>query len=146
MVGILILTCLDQHVRDIKIQYIHIHLALHMLAGILPSPQQIGMNISNNTLSLSWVALNSHQVSHYALYNKCTKMFNNPTTCNPLKSYNYSLDLTDPFFFTCHGGKNTTILNYKCTTLFTFFAVNGAGNGNSYSYICGAKWKADRLG
>ena len=39
-----------------------------------------------------------------------------------------------------------TILYYNGTTLFTFFAVIGAGNGNSYFYISGTKWNADRLG
>ena len=129
-----------------------------MLAGILTPPQQIGMNISNNTVSLSWVAPDSLQVStpatisHDVLSNNLTngtKKFNNPTTYNPVTSCTYSLDLRDPFF-TCvghHGGENSTILYYNGTTLFTFFAVNRAGNGNfSYFYICGIKDNTDRLG
>ena len=99
VVGMLIILCFDHQCSGIKIQYIHIHLALHMLAGILTPPQQIGMNISNNTVTLSWVAPDSLQVStptisHYVLNNNLingTKKFNNPTTCNPVTSCNYSL-------------------------------------------------------
>ena len=29
-----------------------------------------------------------------------------------------------------------TILDYNGTTLFTFFAVNGAGNGNAATFTC----------
>ena len=131
--------------RVIKIHYIHIHFALHMLAGILPPPQQIGMNIQ--TIQRASLQVSTPPtISHYALSNNLTngtKTFNNPTTCNPLASCNYSLDLRDPFF-TCvrsHGGENTTILYYNGTTLFTFFAVNGAGNGNAttFTYVAPTK-------
>ena len=38
-----------------------------------------------------------------------------------------------------------TILYYNGTTLFTFFAVNGAGNGNATT-LYGTKENTDRLG
>ena len=31
----------------------------------------------------------------------------------------------------CYGGENMTILDYKGVILITFYAVNGAGNGNA---------------
>ena len=107
--------------------------------GILPPPNDLKMNVSNNSLNLSWVAPYSLQVStpptifHYVLSNNITngtKTFNNPTTCNPLAFCNYSLDLMDSFF-TTDGNGNTTILDYNGAVEFTLFAVNGAGNGNA---------------
>ena len=95
------------------------------------------MNVLNYSVSLSWIAPYSLQVStpptisHYDLSNNLTngtKTFKNPTTCNPLASCNYSLDLMDPFFVT---DGNTTMLDYNGAVEFTLFAVNGAGNGNA---------------
>ena len=78
-------------------------------------------------------------ISHYVLSNNLkndTKTFNNPTTCNPLASCNYSFDLRDLFISCvgCYGGKNMTNLDYN-VKIFTFFAVNGAGNGDVTIYI-----------
>ena len=50
---------------------------------------------------------------------------------------NFSLDLMNPSFLVSVGSHekiNTTILNYNGTIVFTFFAVNGAGNGNATSF------------
>ena len=120
---------------------------LYMFKAILPPPQQFQMNFSNIYVTLSWVAPDSLHVStpptisHYVLSNNLTngtKTINNPT-CNPLAYCNYSFDLRDPFFTCvgCYGGENMTILDYNGTILFTFFAVNGAGNGNAttFTYI-----------
>ena len=105
--------------------------------GILPSPKGLKTNFSNYYLILSWTAPDSLEVStpptisHYVLSNNLTngtKMFNNPTTCNPLAYCNCSLDLRDPFFTT---DGNTTMLDYNGVVEFTLFAVNGAGNGNA---------------
>ena len=107
--------------------------------GILPPPNDLKTNVSNNSLSISWIAPDSLQVStpptisQYVLSNNLTngtKTFNNPTTCNPLTSCNYSLDLRDPFFKT-DGNGNATMLDYNGVVEFTLFAVNGAGNGNA---------------
>ena len=122
------------------------HVLSHPHVGILPPPKQFSMNVSNSTSDLSWVAPDSLQVStpptisHYVLSNNLTngtKTFNNPTTCNPLAFCTYSLDLRDPFFTCvgCYGGENMTILDYNGTILFTFFAVNGAGNGNATTFM-----------
>ncbi|KAL5469155.1 hypothetical protein EMCRGX_G030367 [Ephydatia muelleri] len=113
------------------------------LQGILAIPLEFTMDFSNSTVSLSWVAPDSLHVStpptisHYVLSNNLTngtKIFNNPTTCNPLASCNYSLDLRDPFFTT---DGNTTMLDYNGAVEFTLLAVNGAGNGNAatFTYI-----------
>ena len=118
------------------------YILLCMFTGILPPPQRFQMNFSN---TLTWVLPDSLQVStpptisHYVLSNNLTngtKVFDTPTTCHPLASCNYSFDLRDPFF-TYVGFYGTTILDYNSTTLFTFLAVNGAGNGNAatFTYI-----------
>ena len=54
---------------------------------------------------------------------------------HPLASCNYSFDLRDPFSRMLDFMHNH--LDYNSTTLFTFFAVNGAGNGNAttFTYI-----------
>eukprot|EP00731_Ephydatia_muelleri_P017514 Em0010g612a len=104
------------------------------------------MDFSDSTVNLSWVVPVSLQVStpptisHYVLSNNLTngtKTFNNPTTCNPLAFCNYSMDRRDPFFTSVasDGNGNTTILDYNGIVEFTFFAVNGAGNGNAFTYI-----------
>ena len=102
--------------------------------GILPPPNNLNISNNSTTVSLSWVAPDSLQVStpptisHYVLSNNLTNgtnTFNNPTTCNPLASCNYSLDLRDG---------NTTMLDYNGTVEFTLFAVNGAGNGIAAAY------------
>ena len=121
---------------------------LYMFTGILPPPQHFRMTFSNISVTLSWVAPDSLHVStpptisHYVLSNNLTndtKTINNPTTCNPLAYCNYSFDLRDPFFTCvgCYGGENMTIVDYNGTILFTFFAVNGAGNGHAttFTYI-----------
>ena len=114
----------------------------HPHVGILPPPQQFRMTVSNSTANLSWVAPDSLQVTtpptifHYVLSNNLTnntKTFNNPTTCNPLASCNYSLVLRDPIYGS-DGNGNTTMLDYNGTVEFTLFAVNGAGNGNAATF------------
>ena len=138
------------------ITLIHVYnILLCMFTGILPPPQQFQMNFSNISVTLSWVLPDSLQVStpptisHYVLSNNLTngtKTFNNPTTCNPLTSCNYSFDVRDPFFTCdrCYGGENMTILYYNGTTLFTFFAVNGAGNGNATTFTYMAPKKTQK--
>ena len=104
------------------------------------------MMISNSSINVSWIAPDSLQastpptISHYVLSNNLTnrtKTFNNPTTCNPLASCNYSLDLRDSFFTSVgsNGGDNTTIFEHNWTVEFTLFAVNGAGNGRAATYV-----------
>ena len=111
--------------------------------GILQAPQQFTLSTSNSTVKISWIVPDSLQVStpptisHYVLSSNLTngtKTFNSPTTCNPLTSCNYSLVLMDPFFISV-GSLNATIWDYNGTIMFTFFAVNGAGDGNSTTYV-----------
>ena len=124
----------------------------HQPVGILPAPQQFNMIDSSSMMNLFWVAPDSLQVStpptisHYILSNNLTnskRSFNNPTTCNLLASCSYSLDLRDPFFTLVRSneGENTTILDYNGTVKFTFFAVNGAGNGSATTYVLQKKAK-----
>ena len=103
------------------------------------------MNVSDCSVNISWIVPDSLQVStpptisHYVLSSNLTngtKSFNNPTTCNPLASCNYSFDLRDPFFTSVGTyGENATILVYNGAVEFKLFAVNGAGNGNAAAYI-----------
>ena len=115
----------------------------HPHVGILQAPKQFKINVSNSTVNISWIVPESLQVStppmisHYVLSNNLTndtKTFNNPTTCKPLLSCNYSLDVMDPFFISV-GSLNATIWDYIGIINFTFFAVNGAGNGNSATHV-----------
>ena len=134
------------HVYTINYYYF----SSHQLVGIPLPPQdfevKFEMNFSSHMLKLSWVAPNSlpistlPTISHYVLSNNLTnrtKTFPNPTTCNPLASCSYSLELRDPFFISVGaiGRENATILDYYGRILFTFFAVNGAGIGSPSSYI-----------
>ena len=118
----------------------------HLHVGIPPQPLQFYVSVSstNTTLAVSWVAPPSLEVStpptisHYVLGNNVTnitKTISNPSGCRPSVPCNSSLDLSDPSLMIHNGEQNTTILDYNGTILFTFFAVNGAGNGNSSSFI-----------
>ena len=121
--------------------YICLCVLPHTHIGILPPPLEFKIHF-NSSVNLSWKAPYSLQVStpptifHYVLSNNLTngtKTFNNPTTCNPLASCNYSFDVMDPLFKT-DGNGNTTILDYNGAVNFTLFAVNGAGNGIAAAY------------
>ncbi|KAL5491657.1 hypothetical protein EMCRGX_G016989 [Ephydatia muelleri] len=112
-----------------------------LIQGILGPPDQLNLdvNISNNKLLLSWIAPTSYDVSplpailHYILSNNVSnvsKIIN--SSCAPSMPCNTSLDLSDPLLLMSH---NTSILEYNDTTEFTYYAVNGAGNGNSTTYI-----------
>ena len=116
-----------------------------ILQGTLPPPSQLTINSSNSTLSLFWVAPPSLEVStpptisHYILGNNVTnipKTISNPAVCKPAMPCNSSFDINDPSFNINTGEQNTTILDYNGTIEFTFFAVNGAGDGTPiYTYV-----------
>ena len=115
--------------------------------GIHSLPLQFNVSSTNTTLVVSWVAPPSLEVStpptisHYVLGNNVTnitKTISNPTGCRPSVSCNSSLGLSDLLLLIhngSYGEQNTTILDYNGTILFTFFAVNGAGNGNPTTFI-----------
>ena len=103
-------------------------------AGMLSPPQWFEVIYSNNGLAVSWLAPPSLEasipptISYYILNNNITNIsmtISNPAGCKPSMSCNSSLVL----------GENATMLDYISTILFTFFAVNGAGNGNATTYI-----------
>ena len=89
-------------------------------------------------LRLSWIAPKSYDVSpaaifHYVLTNNVSnvsKIIN--SSCAPSMPCTASLDLSDPLLLMSH---NTSILEYNGTIEFTYYAVNGAGNGNTTTYI-----------
>ena len=105
------------------------------------------MDPTDTLLMLSWIAPPSLEVSTdstiacYILGNNITnitKTIINPLGCRPAMPCNYSFGLSDPSLNNgCYGVKNATILDYNGAILFTFFAVNGAGNGNqtTFTYI-----------
>ena len=122
---------------------IHVWHNVFFYLGLLPQPQLLGITISNSTLSLSWVAPPSLEVStpptisHYILGNNVTniaKTISNLAVCKPAMPCNSSLDINDPPFIINTGEQNTTILDYNGTIEFTLFAVNGAGDGSATTY------------
>ncbi|KAL5491659.1 hypothetical protein EMCRGX_G016991 [Ephydatia muelleri] len=107
--------------------------------GILGPPDQLKIDVyvSNTTLRLSWIAPPSYDVSpaaifHYVLSNNVS---NGPkiikSSCAPSMPCTASLDLRDPLLLM---SPNTSILEYNGTIEFTYYAVNGAGNGNATTY------------
>ena len=87
---------------------------------------------SGSNVTISWMAPFSLELStppsifNYILSNSVT---NSVTTissakCEPSMHCNYSTNL-----------KELDILDYNGTVDFTLFAVNGAGNGNSATYV-----------
>ena len=115
--------------------------------GILLPPQWFEIIFSNRTLTVSWWVPPSLEtskpptISHYIFNNNITHIpviIINPAECWPLMPCNISLDLMNSSFGTAvgyFGGKQTPILDYNGSILFTLFAVNGAGNGNAASFI-----------
>ena len=90
-------------------------------------------------MKLSWNAPPSYgydlspAISHYVLTNNVSivpKTIN--SSCAPSMPCNTSLDLSDPLLLMSH---NTSILEHNDTIEFTYYAVNGAGNGNPTTYI-----------
>lgn len=115
-------------------QYILSSTFLH--TGTLSPPQYFEIILSNNTLTVSWLAPTSLEtsipptISYYILSNNVTNTptsINNPAGCKPSMLCNVFLVRMN---LMSYGEENTTIFDYNGTILFTFFAVNGAGNGN----------------
>ena len=119
----------------------------YVCIGILAPPQQFLINSTKATLVVSWVAPPSLElstpptVSHYELGNNVTnitKTISNPPGCRSAMPCNSSLGLSDPSFvihFGRYGEQNATILDYNDTIQFIFIAVNGAGRGNTTTFI-----------
>ena len=115
--------------------------------GILPPPLQFIVSSTNATLVVSWVAPPSLDVStpptisHYVLGNNVTnfiKTISNPPGCRLKVPCISSLNLSDPSFLIdngSYGEQIKTILDNNGPIMFTLFAVNGAGDGNSSSCI-----------
>ena len=122
--------------------YICLCVLPHTHIGILPPPLDFKIDFLNCSVNISWKAPASLEMStpptifYYVLSSNLTngtKTFDNPTSCNPVTSCNYSYDRRDPFV-TTDGNGNTTMLDYNGTVEFTLFAVNGAGNGNAATF------------
>ena len=104
-----------------------------------PGQLNLDVNISNNKLRLSWIAPTSYDVSpppaifYYVLSNNVSNVtIHIRSSCALSMPCNTSLDLSDPLLLMSH---NTSILVYNGTIEFTYYAVNGAGNGNPTTYI-----------
>ncbi|KAL5491658.1 hypothetical protein EMCRGX_G016990 [Ephydatia muelleri] len=113
-----------------------------LIQGILGPPDQLTIDVdfSNISLRLFWIAPPSYiydvspaAIFHYVLSNNVSNV---PkiikSSCAPSMPCNTSLDLSDPLLLMSH---NTSILEYNGTMEFTFYAVNGAGNGNQTTYV-----------
>ena len=107
--------------------------------GILEPPRElkihVDVHVSNN---MSWIAPSSYDVSpaaifHYVLSNNVSNVSEIiRSSCGPSIPCTASLDLNDPLLLLSH---NTSILEYNGTIEFTYYAVNGAGNGIATTYL-----------
>ena len=112
------------------------------LLGPLNAPYNFSVARSNTTLILSWGAPFSLDVTGYYPdifnYTLCTnitiygcKTIPSDPDCTFPRTCTSSVDFTDPSL----NGTNKTIMDYGDTIVLTFFAINGAGNGNMAEYI-----------
>ena len=120
------------------------NVVLDHISGPLDAPSNLSVSISNTsntTFLLSWGAPFSLDVTgSLDIYNYtlCTNItiygcrtipsdpdciFNGTNQCNS------SVDFTHPSLNGTNGEQNKTIMDYGNPIHFTFFAVNGAGNG-----------------
>eukprot|EP00731_Ephydatia_muelleri_P003110 Em0001g3110a len=112
------------------------------IQGPLEPPSNFSVNISNTsntTFLLSWGAPFSLDVSDSPdifYYTLCTNItiygcrnISSDPDCSFPRTCTSSVDFTDPSINGTNGGQNKTVMDYGDPIHFTFFAVNGAGNG-----------------
>eukprot|EP00731_Ephydatia_muelleri_P003117 Em0001g3117a len=99
------------------------------------------------TFLLSWDApfsldvTDSPDIFYYILCTNITiygcRTIPSDPDCTFPKICTSSVDFTGPSLNGTNGGQNKTIMDYGDPIHFTFFAVNGAGNGenNTYHFI-----------
>ena len=112
------------------------------ILGPLDAPYNLSVARSNTSFILSWGAPFSLHVTGYSTdifnYILCTnitiygcKTIPSDPDCTFPRTCTSSVDFTDPSL----NGTNKTIMDYGDTILFTFFAINGAGNGIYAEYV-----------
>ena len=109
-----------------------------IMLGILDAPYNFSVTSSNTTFLFSWGAPFSLDVTdyspdilHYILCSnirtyECKRIPSNPECTFP-SVCTMSLDFSDPLVTRV---QNHIIVEYDSVIEFTFFTVNGAGNGN----------------
>ncbi|KAL5517601.1 hypothetical protein EMCRGX_G003183 [Ephydatia muelleri] len=113
------------------------------IQGLLDAPSNFSVNISNTsntTFLLSWGApfsldvTDSPDIFYYTLCANITiygcKNISSDPDCTFPRTCTSSVDFTIPSLNGTNGGQNKTIMDYGDPIYFTFFAVNGAGNGS----------------
>ena len=119
-----------------------ITIVLDYLSGPLDTPRNFFVNISNTsntTFLLFWGApftldvTDSPDIFNYTLCTNITiygcKIIPSDPDCTFPWACTSSVNFTDPSLHGTNGGQNQTIMDYGDPIHFTFFAVNGAGNG-----------------
>ena len=114
-------------------------LYVYLQLGKLAAPMDIEVAYSGSSITISWMAPFSLQLStppsifNYILNNNVTNSVTtiSPAKCEPSMHCNYSLDL-----------REKAMLDYNGTVEFTLFAVNGAGNGSAATYTSELQRKA----
>ena len=126
------------------IDHINTKMLIYLL-GPLDAPYNVSVARSNRSFNLSWGAPFSLHVMGYPdifNYTLCTnitiygcKTIPSDPNCTFPRTCTSSVDFTDPSL----NGTNKTIMDYGDTIVFTFFAINGAGNGNmaNFTYLKG---------
>ena len=127
---------------NFNVQVCLIPIVLDHPTGPLGTPFDFSVNISNTSNTsflLSWGApfsldvTDSPDIFYYTLCTNITiygcKNISSDPDCTFPKTCISSVDFTDPSLNGTNGGQNKTIMDYGDPIHFTFFAVNGAGNG-----------------
>ena len=115
--------------------------------GPLQYPSNFSVNISNSsntTFLLSWGApfsldvTDSPDIFYYTLCTNITiygcKNISSDPDCIFPRTCTSSVDFTGHSLNATSGGQNKTIMDYVDPIHFTFFAVNGAGNGSKANF------------
>ena len=122
-------------------------IVLDHLSGPLGTPFDFSVNISNTsntTFLLSWGApfsldvTDSPDIFYYTLCTNITiygcKNISSDPDCTFPRTCTSSVDFTHPSLNGTNGGQNKTIMDDGDPIHFTFFAVNGAGNGSKANF------------
>ena len=114
-----------------------------LLLGPLDAPYNFSVAMSNTSFILSWGApfslhvTGSADIFNYTLCTNITiygcKTIPSDPDCTFPRTCTSSVDFTDPSL----NGTNKTIMDYGDNIVFTFFAINGAGNGTlaNFTYM-----------
>ncbi|KAL5517644.1 hypothetical protein EMCRGX_G003231 [Ephydatia muelleri] len=128
------------------------------IQGPLDAPGTFSVNISNTsntTFLLSWGApfsldvTDSPDIFYFTLCTNITiygcRIIHSDTDCTFPRTCTSSVDFTHPSLNGTNGGQNKTIMDYGNPIHFTFFAVNGAGNGFKANFIYLVKKESEKV-